>query len=291
MAHFVGAPPQAAAKHLAPGAWSPGDRKPALPDVNTRPRTVSVVIPVKDDAPQLARCLRALRNQTVPADQIVVVDNDSRDASALVALATGVEVVPCSTPGIPAASARGYDCATGDVILRLDADCIPGREWIERMLDAFAQHPDAGAITGAAPFADGPRTLRVVLAWTYLGAYFAVAATALGRPPLFGSNFGMRRGAWTEAARSVHRDRSDIHDDLDLAFHLGERHPIRFSRDLPMAVSFRPMRSLSSFRERVARGFRTVFLHWPDDFPPCRWGRLWLLGWVRRRRRVRAARC
>ncbi|HVL59903.1 MAG TPA: glycosyltransferase family A protein, partial [Microbacterium sp.] len=191
------------------------EREPALTDVNPFPRTVSVVIPVKDDAPELSRCLRALRNQTHLADQIVVVDNGSRDASALVALAAGVEVVACTTPGIPAASARGYDSATGDFILRLDADCIPGREWIERMLDGFARHPDAGAITGGANFADGPRFARGALAWLYLGGYFAVTWPALGHPPLFGSNFGMRREAWRDAAAAVHRDRSDIHDDLD----------------------------------------------------------------------------
>jgi len=239
----------------------------------TRP-TVSVVIPVKDDALELARCLRALRDQTRPADQIVVVDNGSRDASALVALAAGVEVVPCATPGIPAASARGYDSARGDLILRLDADCIPGREWIERMLDTFARHPDAGAITGGADFVDGPRVARRILAWLYLGGYFAVTWPALGHPPLFGSNFGMRREAWTDAAASVHRAGFDIHDDLDLAFHVGERHGIRFARDLPMTISFRPMRSLSALLLRHARGFRTVFLHWPEDFPPRRWMRL-----------------
>ena len=186
----------------------------------------------------------ALRDQTRPADQIVVVDNGSRDASALVALAAGVEVVPCATPGIPAASARGYDSATGDLILRLDADCIPGREWIERMLDAFARHPDADAITGGADFVDGPRVARRMLAWLYLGGYFAVTWPALGHPPLFGSNFGMRREAWTDAAARSIAAGFDIHDDLDLAFHVGERHGIRFARDLPMAVSFRPMRSL-----------------------------------------------
>jgi glycosyltransferase involved in cell wall biosynthesis len=275
MADIVGASAPAASKHLAPGRGSCGERGAILTDVTRPAFTVSVVIPVKDDAPELARCLRALRDQSRPADQIVVVDNGSSDESALVALAAGVDVVRCLTPGIPAASARGYDSATGDLILRLDADCVPGREWIERMLDAFARHPDAGAVTGGADFADGPRFARRALAWLYLGAYFGVASMALGHPPLFGSNLGMRREAWRDAAASVHRDRTDIHDDLDLAFHLGQRNRIRFERDLPMAVSFRPLRSLSSFRERVARGFRTVLLHWPADFPPRRWRHLW----------------
>src|SRR5690606_1619684 len=87
--------------------------------------TVSVVIPVKDDADLLRRCLHALSRQSVPADEILIVDNASTDASAQVAIDAGATVVRCETPGIPAASAYGYDRATGQIILRLDADCVP----------------------------------------------------------------------------------------------------------------------------------------------------------------------
>ncbi|MEU1972005.1 glycosyltransferase family A protein [Microbacterium sp. NPDC019599] len=236
--------------------------------------TVSVVIPVKDDAEALARCLGALRAQSRPPDQLIVVDNGSSDGSAAVALAAGAHLVFCDEPGIPAASARGYDAATGDLILRLDADCVPGPDWIERMLSAFAQHPDAGALTGRAVFAEGPRFVRRALAALYLGAYFAATWPALGHWALFGSDFGMRRDAWRDVAPSVHRHRDDIHDDLDLAFHLGERHRIRFVHGMPMAMSVRPFASASSFRTRFVRGVRTVVLHWPDDFPPRRWARL-----------------
>ena len=84
---------------------------------------VSVVIPVKDDAALLTRCLSALAAQDRPVDEIIVVDNGSSDDSADRARAAGARVVRCDDPGIPAAASAGYDAARGDLILRRDADC------------------------------------------------------------------------------------------------------------------------------------------------------------------------
>ncbi len=235
---------------------------------------VSVVIPVKDDAPLLARCLRALAHQTRPADEIIVVDNGSSDRSAAVAHRAGAIVVACVTPGIPAAASRGYDAARGDLILRLDADCVPDRTWIERMCAAFDAHPHVDAFTGGATFIDGPPMLRRALATLYLGAYRNVCRTALGHRPLFGSNLGMRRDAWAAVSDEVHRADTDLHDDLDLSFHLGAHHRIAALEGAGMGMSMRPFASISGLRRRVRRGTRTVVVHWPSHFPPHRWARL-----------------
>lgn len=242
----------------------------SLPD----PPSVSVVIPVRDDGRTLAGCLAALAAQSRPADEIVVVDNRSSDASAAVAARAGARVVRCADPGIPAASATGYDAATGDLLLRLDADCRPSPRWIERMVDEFAAHPEAAAVSGGARFVDGPRWLRRPLAAAYLFAYAAATAPALGHLPLLGSNLALRRSAWQEVRDEVHRHDPELHDDLDLAFHVGARHPIRYCRGLDMGMSMRPFRNAGSFARRVVRGIRTVLVHWPREFPPFRWVRL-----------------
>ena len=106
------------------------------------PLTVSVVIPVKDDARRLAVCLAAIRRQTVAPLEVVVVDNGSTDASAAVARAGGARVVREEHAGIPAASAAGYDAAIGDVIARLDADSIPPAEWVETIRGHLTERPD-----------------------------------------------------------------------------------------------------------------------------------------------------
>ncbi|MHC2998258.1 glycosyltransferase family A protein [Microbacterium sp. HJ5] len=243
---------------------------------------VSVVIPAKDDAELLARCLRRITAQTRVPDEVVVVDNGSHDGTARVAAAAGARVVRCEEPGIPAAAATGYDSATGDIVLRLDADCVPSERWVEYMVAAFEASPHVGAVTGGATFVDGPGPLRVPLAALYLGAYVAATSPALGHVPLFGSNLGLRRSAWDDVRTSVHRHDANLHDDLDLAFHMGERHVIRYRRGLAMGMSMRPFTDPSSFGTRMARGWRSVVVHWPRDFPPLRWVRL-----ARRRRAER----
>jgi len=236
--------------------------------------TVSVVIPVKDDDTELRRCLRALALQTRLPDEIVVVDNGSTDSSAEVARALGARVVRCDEPGIPAASSCGYDVATGDYILRLDADCLPSHTWVATMTGALRARPEVAAFTGGARFIDGPRRLRRPLAALYLGAYALVTASALGHLPLFGSNLAFRASAWRDVREAVHRHDPEMHDDLDLAFHLGDRHRIRYLRRAAMGISMRPFGDRTGFRRRVRRGYHTVTAHWPEDFPPVRWQKL-----------------
>ncbi len=246
---------------------------PAAPRAGMR--SVSVVIPVKDDDRALRRCLDALARQTRTADEVIVVDNGSSDASALVAREAGARVVRCERPGIPAASATGYDAAMGDVILRLDADCVPSANWVETMTDAFDRRPDVDAFTGHARFTDGPRALRGVLAAVYLGCFALVMTPTLGHVPLFGSNLGMRASAWRAAREAVHRDDPDLHDDVDLAFHVGDVGRIRYLPRAGMGISMRPFGDARAFVRRIAMGFRTVTVHWPEDFPPKRWVRRW----------------
>ncbi|WP_081322926.1 glycosyltransferase family 2 protein [Microbacterium testaceum] len=232
---------------------------------------VSVVIPVRDDGPHLWRCLRALAAQTRPADEIVVVDNGSTDDSADIARAAGARVVFCGERGIPAAAATGYDAARGELILRLDADSLPAPTWIATMVAALSD-PDVDAVTGGAVFHDGPVARRVLMARAFLATYTTFAFPALGHTPLWGSNMAFRRAAWEAVRDRIHLD-PELHDDLDLAYHLGLHHRIRYVRGRHMRVSSRtvePRRFAVCFR----RGAGTVFAHWPADIPLVRWARV-----------------
>ncbi|OUE24781.1 putative glycosyltransferase EpsH [Clavibacter michiganensis] len=235
--------------------------------------TVSVVIPVRDDAGHLRACLQALAGQTVAPDEIVVVDNASGDDSAEVARRAGARVVHEPVVGIPAAASAGYDAARHEVIARLDADCVPPADWIERLGDVLAARPDVAAVTGAARFLDGPRALRGVAAVAYLGAYFASVTLALGHPPLFGSNFALRRDAWLRVRDEVHRDGTHLHDDIDLSVHLGPEHRIVLDPRLRMGISMRPLTRPATLPLRMSRGMASLTVHWPHELPWLRWRR------------------
>ena len=233
--------------------------------------SITVVIPVKNDADVLDRCLRSLAAQTRVADEIIVVDNGSTDASAKVAHEFGALVVTHLGGGIPAASAAGYDAASGEIIARLDADCLPPATWLADLHREFLTRPNAAALTGAAHFIDGPRWLRAPLAVLYLGSYFLTMRAALGHIPLFGSNFAMRRSAWLEVKDAVHRNDPLVHDDVDLSMHLGPLRELIFSKSLSMGISMRPFASLSALAYRFRRGQYTLTRHWPRELPPLRY--------------------
>ena len=75
----------------------------------SRPRTLGVVIPCLNDAALLRRCLAAFADQTVPADEIIVVYNGSTDDSAAVAAEFGARVVDEPRRGITWATRAGFD--------------------------------------------------------------------------------------------------------------------------------------------------------------------------------------
>ncbi|GGK56100.1 glycosyltransferase family 2 protein [Ornithinimicrobium pekingense] len=232
---------------------------------------VSVVIPVRDDARLLERCLDALARQTVAPLEVVVVDNGSRDDSAAVARARGARVVEEPRVGIPAAAATGYDAAVGAVIARLDADSLPPPDWVERVQDALARRPDVVAVTGVGVFRDSPPVLRQVQAVLYLGSYYALGHLAAGHHVLWGSSMAVRRQAWERVAAVVHRDDPELHDDMDLALVLGPAARIALVPGLAVGVSARSLRGAAQWRRRMRRAFRTLEVNWRDAPPWDRW--------------------
>lgn len=110
--------------------------------------TASVVICTRDRPDDIVRCLASLPLQTRHADEIIVVDNASRDDRTRQAVITaGATYVREDRPGLDYARNTGVTTATGDLILFTDDDVLLDPSWIERMVAAF-DAPDIGAVTG-----------------------------------------------------------------------------------------------------------------------------------------------
>jgi len=231
------------------------------------PGSVSVVIPVRDDAPLLELCLRALERQTHPPDEIVVVDNGSSDDTAAVAERFGARVVTEPIPGIPRAAAAGYDAATGDIIARLDADSRPGPDWIARIAGTFRDRPDVDFVTGEPRFYGSTRLVHWAGRHLYIGGMYAAMTPLLGHAPLFGSNMAMRSSSWRALSGEVHREERNIHDDFDLSFHVRPEMTVLRDRGLVVDVSARPFQDWASLRHRLSYVVPTVRLHLPQETP------------------------
>jgi glycosyltransferase involved in cell wall biosynthesis len=122
-------------------------------------KQVSVIVPVHNDPAGLTALLRALLVQTCAREQfeIIVVDNDSRDATAGVAAEYQQRhpdlirvLAERSAHNSYAARNTGIKHAQADVLALVDADCRPVPEWIDRGLAALhSQAADlvAGKVT------------------------------------------------------------------------------------------------------------------------------------------------
>lgn len=88
--------------------------------------TVSVIIPVFNDAAYIGEALSSALGQTHAPFELIVVDDGSTDGSADVARSFGDAVTVISQPngGISSGRNTGLAAATGEVIAFLDADDI-----------------------------------------------------------------------------------------------------------------------------------------------------------------------
>ena len=231
---------------------------------------VSVVIPARNDAEMLARCLASLATQRRRPDEIVVVDNGSTDDTRAVAEAGGARIVWEPIPGIPRASSAGFDAARGDLIARIDADSVCPPEWLESVVARFDDDAHLSIVSGSGDFYDaGPITRRLGKSWWVGGLYWSMTIY-LGHPPIFGSNFAMRREVWDEIGPEVHREERNIHDDLDLSLHVKPWMTVRYDPALVVGISARPFATWSGFTRRLSWIVPTLRNHWPEDSP---WGR------------------
>src|SRR5258708_26396563 len=90
---------------------------------------LSVIIPARDEEMLLPRCLASVRGQDVPVHEIIVVDDDSNDATARVAIEGGARVVPAGArpagwAGKTWTAQVGGQAASGDWLLFVDADAV-----------------------------------------------------------------------------------------------------------------------------------------------------------------------
>ena len=116
--------------------------------------SLSVVVPNYNHSQYLPACIRAIATQSVPADEIIVVDDASTDNSVevLQGLARQYPSVKVHRNpvnlGVAGAVSRGIDLASSQFVYLASADdeVMPG--FFERTLPLLAGHPEAGLCAG-----------------------------------------------------------------------------------------------------------------------------------------------
>ncbi|HSW98193.1 MAG TPA: glycosyltransferase family A protein [Candidatus Saccharimonadales bacterium] len=99
---------------------------------------VSVIIPVYNEEAYIHACLESVINQKEPADEIIVVDNNSIDNTPTIAKAfPEVKIVKEAKQGMIPARNKGFNSAKYEIIAKIDADTRVSPDWIQRIKKNF----------------------------------------------------------------------------------------------------------------------------------------------------------
>jgi poly-beta-1,6-N-acetyl-D-glucosamine synthase len=130
-------------------------------------RHVVVLIPAHNEAASIKETIKSLRRQTHPPDEIIVVSDNSFDATDDRSMLHGAKVLV--TVGNVARKAGALNQAlrkvlptltNDDLVLVMDADSQLAPGWIECALDALEHDGEVGGVSGSYTGEPGPGLLR-----------------------------------------------------------------------------------------------------------------------------------
>ncbi len=198
---------------------------------------ISIVIPVYNEAERLGACLEAIAAQTLPAHEVIVVDNNSTDNTVSITKRYPfARLLRETKQGVVYARNKGFDAATGEIIGRIDADTLLPGEWTGQIQAIFADKTIT-AVSGSPHYYD--------FAWSGIADSIDLRlrshlARKLGvNNFLWGANMAVRRCAW-QKIRADLCSQSAMHEDFDLGIHLqAHRYRVVYDESLVAGVSSR----------------------------------------------------
>lgn len=195
---------------------------------------ISVVMPLFNKVSFVEEAIVSVLKQTLPATEIIVVDDGSTDGSAecVERLANSqVRLIRQANAGVAAARNRGIQEATGDLIAFLDADdrYLPG--FLATIHELAADFPNAGLLGTAycrfwddGRYASNPLHASIAHRRGYVPAFY----TAWCRTAFLSTiSLAVRRAVFTEKSLRFPIGEK-LGEDQDLWFRIAERYPVAF---------------------------------------------------------------
>ena len=98
---------------------------------------ISVIIPVRNEASKIERCLEAVLSQSLKPYEVIVVDGHSNDETVERALRFPVKILYEDYHTRGGACQVGVEDAQGEYVAFTDADCIPDIDWLANLIKEF----------------------------------------------------------------------------------------------------------------------------------------------------------
>jgi peptidoglycan/xylan/chitin deacetylase (PgdA/CDA1 family) len=198
---------------------------------------VSVIIPAYNEEAMIGCTLESLSKQDYEGSiEIIVVDNNSTDGTAAAAGAWDVRVVRESRKGYIYALIRGFECASGDILVTTDADTVLPRNWISTLARTFEEDAQVVAAGGGIEFYDANWKGRLFAA-CILPIALSYDRLCFSYPHLWGANMAVRRSAFIKAGGWT--GKFNLHADADLSRRMAQVGKVKMLNSLKVSTSAR----------------------------------------------------
>lgn len=225
----------------------------------------SIVIPAFNAQKTIADCLNGLKKQSVSLNdfEVLVIDDGSTDRTADIALQFSfVRLSKQKNAGPAVARNRGAKKASADIVVFLDSDCVPKKNWLSEMLKPFKnpqvtgvqgkyENPSPEWMTRFVQLEIEERYERMKKSMQKNGSIdFVGSYSAAYRKKVFLENNGFDEGF-----------RQASGEDPDLSFRLARKgHRLVFAEDAIVA-HFHPASLLKYWRTKFYRAYWRVRLY------------------------------
>lgn len=235
--------------------------------------SLSVIVPARDEAGNIGRCIESLAGQTLTRDrfEVLIADDHSTDDTVRIAEEaardsgwTNVRVLRMSeiplAVGEVAYKKRAIEMAVreaqGEVVVTTDADCTHHPDWLKSLAAAFEDQP-VDMVSGPVVFENDGRFFQTFQALDFLGMIGITAASLkMGMFNLAnGANLAFRRNVFLEVGGYSGIDHKASGDDMLLIYKIAQSRPGRvlFLKSPTAVVHTRPAETLSEFVEQRLR--------------------------------------
>ena len=131
---------------------------------------ISVIIPVLNAEKDLPGLLKALSEQTLQADEIIVTDSESSDRTRQIAEAEGVRVIPVLRKEFDHGGTRdmALRASLGDIVVFLTQDAVPAESsFLEKLIRPLSEEGVAVVTGRQLPKKSATRVERLVRIFNY----------------------------------------------------------------------------------------------------------------------------
>jgi glycosyltransferase involved in cell wall biosynthesis len=225
--------------------------------------TVSVVVPAYNAEKFIGKTIKALQEQTYKDVEIIIVDDGSSDQTkSIIQTFQRIKYIFQPNAGPASARNRGGQEAQSNILFFTDSDCIPQKDWIEKMMTGFTDESIA-VVCGSYGIANPESVLAKCIHKEILYRHHHLVPDY---PKVFGSyNFAIRKNVFNQVGGFNTSYRFASGEDNDLSYKIIQAGLKIFFKKDALVDHFHTSRIRKYLREQYRHGFWRAKMYF--DFP------------------------